>query len=199
MCDCKHGLTIEECSDCGATSPTTLSDDGRRMPRQPNGIRRTTYISHELADYLGLGVCLETVQAVYRFTRDDSLRLELLGSALISGGSWSDVKRDYLGRLRDRLGFGGCSLSTVRRASALVDNDCDLMRVVVAIADDERAKEDQTIVAEVVALLGLLGEALLQTGSTVGECAKVCGMSERTAYRRLDQVRQLFLAKFNSI
>ena len=195
MCECKHGLLLSECSDCGATSVTTLRDDGRRMPSDPNGVRRVVCSSHELAGYLGLGVSLDIVQAIFRFTRDHSLRLELLGSALISGGTWRDIYQEYIERYRDKIGFGGCSPSTARRASALVDDDCDLLRVVVAICEDERAKEDSAIVAEVVALLGLLGEALLQTGSTVGECAAICGMSPATAYRRLDAVRQTFLRK----
>jgi len=203
MCECKHGLLLSECSDCGATSPTTLTDDGCRSPSDPNGVRPVVCSSHEIADYTGLGVSLDIVRSVFRFTRDHSLRLELIGTALLLGAglyhdstTWNDVKREYLGRLRDRIGFGGIKLTCIRKSSALIDDDYDLLRVVVAIADDERAKEDQAIVAEVVSLLGLLGEALLQTGDTVENCAALCGMSRATAYRRLDAVRLTFLRKF---
>ena len=207
MCvDCKHGLTLSECSDCGASAPTTLRDDGRRMPHQPNGVRRTVCGSKTTSDYLGFGVPLDIVRSVFKFTPNHETRLELLGTALILGAghyhartTWDDIRFDYLSRYRNRIGFGGCSLSTIKRASALVDDDYDLFRVVVAICVDERAKEDQAIVAEVVSLLGLLGEALVQTGSTVGECAAICGMSPATAYRRLDSARSAILRKFGSV
>ena len=166
-----------------------------------------------LGDYLPLGVSPLVTRMAFDWCArhtDDGTLLEMLGTALLlqeehPGAApkriWSEVRRSL--RSQPKVGFSGCSMSTQRAheaTHAVVDADSALLAVSAAVMGTqesyiqaEESERDARMVSLVVTLLGDLGTAL-QGGKTMEQAAESCSIALRTAYHRVDKVRELLNA-----
>ena len=147
-------------------------------------------VERTVADYAGLNVPLDVVRAVCAWTRRHEYRLELLGTWLLVGGTFSDVLRYHRDQQTNPVGFSG--RSNGHKSAIGCDGDCRLAGVVVREDTTEEQAESERLVSLVVGLLGTLGESLAN-GASVEDAATVAGCSVRTAYRRIEECRLLLV------
>lgn len=164
---------------------------GKRVPRSFTA-KRTASVAVErtVADFTGMGVPLNVVRAVCAWTRRHEYRIELLATWLLIGGTFADVLRYHRDLETNPVGFSG--RSNGHKCAIGCDGDCRLAGVVVREDSTAEQAEAERLVSLVVGLLGTLGESLAN-GLSVEDAATVADVSLRTAYRRIEECRQLLV------
>lgn len=162
-------------------------------------------MSYDLNWYLDnvCGVSPWLIGKVYRTFSSHDTRLDVLATAWIleseptdstsPSSLWKPTIKAWLSVVKPSLGMTGRGSVCADRRQARVDAQDDLKHVVAKACDTEAADATSRLADLVVLLLESLqagfGMALAE-GLTIEQAASRCGISLRTAYYRIEKVRE---------